>query len=125
MLFHGNLEMPEGLWRQQRQACRNAELTDELRERCEQSPYADRRIHVEIAVSRDRAEFLVRDEGPGFDISIVPTPEDPESLHGEHGQGLVLMENFMDEVTFNKTGNEVRMTAKPLPSSICMTGSPV
>lgn len=114
-LFHGNLELSEGTWRKERKACRNGELSDELKERCQDNRYADRHIEVQFAVSAERAEFLVRDEGPGFDTSIVPTPEDPESLHRDTGQGLVLMENFMDKVTFNEQGNEVRMVAKPQP----------
>jgi anti-sigma regulatory factor (Ser/Thr protein kinase) len=51
----------------------------------------------------------VRDEGNGFDTSIVPTANDPGELESQECQGLTLMTNLMDEVIFNDRGNEVVM----------------
>src|SRR6266566_3168207 len=53
------------------------------------------------------AQFMVRDEGPGFNPGDVPDPTDPENLERESGRGLLLMRSFMDDVQYNERGNEV------------------
>ena len=60
-------------------------------------------------MSPDEARFVIRDEGPGFDLSKLPGRGDPEGLEDKGGHGLLLMQTFMDEVTFNARGNEVTM----------------
>jgi hypothetical protein len=57
------------------------------------------------------------DEGPGFDPSLLPDPTDPENLARPHGRGLMLMRTFMDDLTFNSTGNEVRMLKRAVPAA--------
>jgi anti-sigma regulatory factor (Ser/Thr protein kinase) len=54
--------------------------------------------------------FMVRDDGNGFDVSQLPTSQDPNQLDIEGGRGLVLIRSFMDEVRFNDIGNEITMT---------------
>ena len=71
--------------------------------------YADRKVYVHILVTRDKCELLIRDEGPGFDVSMVPKAGDPESFKDGIGRGLVLMTTFMDQVEFSKNGREVSM----------------
>ncbi|MBN2473974.1 MAG: response regulator [Pirellulales bacterium] len=111
-LFHGNLEIGMGS---------PGEAEDELLEESDQSlveqrrsqpPYRDRRIHVDVKISPDEARFVIRDEGPGFDLSTVPDPGDAGALQPEQGRGLSLMRMFMDELTFNDAGNEVTMVKR-------------
>ena len=64
------------------------------------------------SLSRSQAVFVIRDDGPGFDPSTLPDPTDPEYLERPHGRGLMLMRTFMDEVTYNAAGNEVRMVKR-------------
>ena len=77
--------------------------------RCEQAPYQNRRVYVSILITRDKAQFVIRDEGEGFDTNSVPKAGDPEALKDGHGRGLVLIMTFMDEVIFNDSGNQVTM----------------
>lgn len=83
-----------------------------IRNRMAQPPYRDRRVHVTIQVTRGAATFVIRDEGPGFDTSLVPESGDPDAFREGVGRGLVLMKTFMDEVSFNEEGNEVTMTKR-------------
>ena len=83
-----------------------------IRNRMVQPPYRDRRVHVTIQVTRGAATFVIRDEGPGFDTSVVPESGDPDAFKEGVGRGLVLMKTFMDEVRFNEEGNEVTMTKR-------------
>ena len=54
-------------------------------------------------------EVTVRDEGPGFDPLEVPDPTAPENLTKPSGRGVMLMKNYMDEVFFSETGNQVTL----------------
>jgi anti-sigma regulatory factor (Ser/Thr protein kinase) len=72
-----------------------------------QKPYSERKVFVDVTLDTNLARFVIRDEGPGFDPASLPPPGQPGSLDPEVGRGLVLMRAFMDEVTFNATGNEV------------------
>jgi len=74
-----------------------------------EAPYADRRVKVEVSLNRDHVQILVQDQGPGFDLSTVPTPSDPNSFRDGVGRGLVLVRSFMDEVVFEDGGRTVRM----------------
>ena len=57
-----------------------------------------------------RVRYKIRDEGPGFDITRLPDPTRPETMLRAEGRGLFLIHAFMDEVTHNESGNEIRMT---------------
>ena len=53
--------------------------------------------------------FVIRDEGPGFDVSKLPDPTDPANLEKRSGRGLLLMRAFMAEVKHNARGNELTL----------------
>lgn len=82
-------------------------------ERLREAPYIGRRIFVQARVSRTAAEFIVRDEGPGFDHSQLPDPAAPQSHALNAGRGILLMRTIMDEVRFNAAGNEVTLIKRP------------
>lgn len=103
-MFHGNLEISSEVREGDPEAY--AEL---LAERLSASPWRDRRLYVNVRLSRTGGTFVVRDEGPGFDPASLPDPTDPANLERVSGRGLLLMRTFMDEVRFNATGNEVTM----------------
>lgn len=78
-------------------------------ERASQEPFLDRTVYFRATVTPDAASFIIRDQGPGFDLSLVPEAADPESFRDGSGRGLVLIKTFMDEVAFNEQGNEIHM----------------
>jgi DNA-binding NarL/FixJ family response regulator len=75
-------------------------------------PYRDRKVLVEACIDRAEARFVIRDQGSGFGRAAVPLRHDPTTLVRGGGRGLVLMQNFMDEVIFNDRGNEVAMVKR-------------
>lgn len=101
---HGNLELDSELREQDDHTYRD--LADE---RKAQSPYKDRRVFVSVRFQSDEAEFVIRDEGPGFDHTDLPDPLDPENMLRASGRGLLLIQAFMDEVRFNDAGNEITL----------------
>ncbi len=80
-----------------------------LAERCQQPPYKDRRVHLRVHESCEEVIYVIRDEGPGFDPSLLPDLRDPATWDKFGARGLVLIRTFMDEVRYNKTGNEITM----------------
>ncbi len=49
----------------------------------------------------------IMDEGEGFNYSNIPDPTLPKNLIKDHGRGLYIARNYVDEIHFNKKGNRV------------------
>ncbi|MCH7728129.1 MAG: response regulator [Planctomycetes bacterium] len=124
-LYHGNLEISS-------EALENASagllqtgsvpLADERRS---QSPYCDRKISLTAEISSEECRFVVSDEGPGFDRESLPDPSDLGALECKAGRGILLMEAFMDEVTFPDSGSSVVMIKRWSASSESQPASEV
>jgi CheY-like chemotaxis protein len=108
-LIRGNLEIAPTQMPSTRDLLLSGQVADWVQQRMAQSPYGDRKIFFDVQMTLQAARFVIRDEGPGFDTSRVPRPGDPDVLEREGGHGLLLMQTFMDEVTFNASGNQVTM----------------
>ena len=53
--------------------------------------------------------LVVRDPGKGFDPKTIPSPVRGERLFAEHGRGIYLINQLMDEVRFSSGGSEIWM----------------
>ena len=73
------------------------------------SPYRGRRTVVKSDMTRERARFVITDQGLGFNPGTIEKSTDPSLLQHHQGRGLVLMKTFMDELRFNINGNQVIM----------------
>jgi len=111
-LYHGSLELSVDQMREVLRKLRRGEEVSLVKDPRSEPPYRDRRIYVEGRLSPDEVRFVVRDEGPGFDVSSLPNSKDPTALEPGRGRGLTIMRNLMDEVTFNDVGNEVTMVKR-------------
>ena len=69
---------------------------------------------VTVKATRNELKFIIRDQGPGFDVASIPDPTDPENLAKVSGRGLLLINAFMDEVRHNKQGNEITMIKRKI-----------
>jgi serine/threonine-protein kinase RsbW len=56
-----------------------------------------------------RIVIIVTDPGPGFSPDLVSDPTQSKNLHADHGRGVYLIRQLMDEVQFERNGNEIRM----------------
>jgi DNA-binding response OmpR family regulator len=114
-IYHGNLELTPAEAALAKSLSPAAAETIALR--TAQAPHCDRHVYVRAVFSQQEARFVIRDEGPGFDVSTLPNvKEDPSHLSGTGGRGLVVTHMFMDEVSFNSAGNEVTLV-KRAPAS--------
>jgi len=67
---------------------------------------------VEACVACDESRgmlIVVRDPGPGFDPGAIPSPTVGQNIFRHHGRGIYLINQLMDEVSFDKGGTEIRM----------------
>jgi serine/threonine-protein kinase RsbW len=67
---------------------------------------------VECCVACDLSRgmlIVVRDPGPGFDPASLPNPVVGQNIFSEHGRGIYLITQFMDEVRFERGGTEIHM----------------
>jgi CheY-like chemotaxis protein len=112
-LYRGNMEVGSEL-----RAIDDRAYHALVRRRQQERPYCERKIHVEARLSHEKAVFIIRDDGPGFDPSLMPDPTEPPNLDCPSGRGILLMRTFMDEVAYNETGNRITLTkrcnSKPL-----------
>ena len=76
------------------------------------APFRNRHVYLTTQLTRAKATFVIRDEGPGFDTSTLPDPTSPENVDKTNGRGLFLIRTFMDEVRFNDAGNEITMVKR-------------
>lgn len=106
-LCHGNLEVGSEL-----RGVDDDAYYALLGERRAGQPYCDRRIHIDSSFTRTEARFVIQDEGPGFDPESLPDPTDPANLEKAAGRGVLLMRSFMDEVSYNKSGNVVTLVKR-------------
>jgi serine/threonine-protein kinase RsbW len=56
-----------------------------------------------------RILIVVADPGEGFVPELISNPEDPENIYDDHGRGVHLILQLMDEVFFARDGREIRM----------------
>jgi anti-sigma regulatory factor (Ser/Thr protein kinase) len=103
-IIHGNLEVSSAL--RERDDDEYARVIDARRA----DPRYDRR-HVRVLMEADllRARWIIRDEGPGFDVGNLPDPRQSDRITLASGRGVLLMRSFMDGVTYNARGNQVEM----------------
>ncbi|HLQ47056.1 MAG TPA: ATP-binding protein, partial [Planctomycetaceae bacterium] len=111
-MLHGNLELDSELRQEDEDIY--YDLADSRRLVW---PYCDRKVHVWGSYSRDRVKFVIRDDGPGFNVAEVEDPTDEKNICRVGGRGLLLIRSFMDEVFHNTRGNEITLVKYTSPAA--------
>ncbi len=63
-----------------------------------------------VACDESRGMLLVvRDPGEGFDPAALPSPIAGQNVYSEHGRGIYLINQLMDEVRYTRGGTEIHM----------------
>ena len=110
-MYHGNLEL-------------NSELREHgiedyyalANERRGLAPYRDRVVRVTEMLTPHEVRITIRDEGPGFDSAkLAAEPHEDAEFVIPSGRGFMLMQAFMDEVSYNAAGNEVTLVKRRPP----------
>lgn len=107
-IVHGNLEVSSDL-----KAGRWEEYHEAIAVRRRTLPYRDRRVTVVMRAERRQSFYIhIADQGPGFDVSKLPDPNDPSVWEKPSGRGLILIRSFFDDMKHSKTGNEITLTKR-------------
>ena len=70
-------------------------------------------VECVVACEQNRGVLIiVRDPGEGFDPKNIPTCTMGENLYSNHGRGIFLINQLMDEVKFHKNGTEIHMVKR-------------
>jgi len=66
----------------------------------------DPALEIEVAVLCDAVcwALVVSDQGAGFSAASVPDHEQPQSLMLEHGRGIRIMQEWLDELLYFRNG---------------------
>jgi serine/threonine-protein kinase RsbW len=70
---------------------------------------------VECLVACDEQRgvlIIVRDPGNGFDPGMIPSCTMGENVYSNHGRGIFLINQLMDEVKFLRNGTEIHMVKR-------------
>ena len=87
-------------------------LTEALANAVVHGAQADATKIVECDVACDDKQqilIVVRDPGKGFDPGVIPSPLQGQNIYSDHGRGIYLINQLMDEVKFLKNGTEIHM----------------
>lgn len=69
----------------------------------------NKKVTLNMETTTKDVEFIIRDEGAGFDVNTIPDPTLPENLEKLSGRGIFLMKNLADEVSFEENGTQIRL----------------
>jgi two-component system, OmpR family, response regulator len=83
----------------------------------------DRVVTVLYHIDPEKITITIRDTGPGFDPTNLPHAANPDDPVGhmmvremlglrEGGFGILMSQGLVDEMTYNETGNEVRLVKR-------------
>jgi serine/threonine-protein kinase RsbW len=66
-------------------------------------------VKIQYNIDDEAIQFIVEDEGCGFDFENIPDPTLPENLEKTHGRGIFLMNHLADDIEFGENGAIVDM----------------
>ncbi len=67
-------------------------------------------VFLSLCLQKNLIQFVIKDEGPGFNYEDLPDPTAPENLEKPGGRGIFLMKHLSDEVNFKENGRVVELS---------------
>lgn len=106
---HGNL----GISREDKASALQKNTFQSLvEERMSDSVCSKRKIHITYRSNQTECEWLIKDQGVGFDFTNVADPTQERFLHELHGRGIFLSKMQFDEFEYLNKGTTVRVIKK-------------
>ena len=83
-------------------------LANAIMHGCKNDP--TKQVQCCVACDQERGMILVvRDPGQGFEPTSIPSPVVGQNLYAEPGRGIYLINQLMDEVSYERGGTEIHM----------------
>ena len=70
------------------------------------------KVQCQVITQGPAMTIIVRDSGPGFDPGSVASPLESAGLNADHGRGLFMIRQLVDELRFARRGAEIYMTKR-------------
>jgi YesN/AraC family two-component response regulator len=80
-----------------------------IEERMKNPEYANRKVTIEFRMTDRYCQWIIHDQGDGFDWKSMPTFDRNNPLSLEHGRGIYLSKLQFDEMEYLGKGNIVRV----------------
>ncbi|MDA3956316.1 ATP-binding protein [Oceanispirochaeta sp.] len=108
---HGNLNIT---FEEKSRALNENRYLDFIRERQMDSRYKDRMVRINYVLNKDAVQYMVTDEGRGFDFNATMRMVDSsvEQDFLPHGRGINMSRVLFDKVKYNSKGNQVLLVKK-------------
>lgn len=103
---HGNLEIS---YDEKVAALDTNTMAELYKSRMEDPELMNRKIIVEYRQRNDYSEWLITDEGKGFDWESIPDPTQGAQLMELNGRGIFITNFLFDEMEYIGKGNQVRI----------------
>lgn len=82
-------------------------LANAIRHGCSNDP--SKQVQCCVTLDAEGLVIVVRDPGPGFDVTVVPNPLEDGNRLKPSGRGVFLINKLMDTVEFAEGGRQVLM----------------
>ncbi|MCF7919912.1 MAG: response regulator [Candidatus Cloacimonetes bacterium] len=101
---HGNLEIT---YADKSKAIAEKRLDKLYQERLANPALASRKTRIEFTLEKDFCEWIITDEGSGFDTSLY-SELSTDDRENEHGRGIFITKFHLDELEYLDNGRKVR-----------------
>ena len=81
-------------------------ILDLIDQKLKQPDFANRKIHIEYEIGREKSTFTIKDDGDGFDWRSRMTGDVPD-VDEAHGRGIALSRSLVSDLRYNEKGNQV------------------
>lgn len=113
---HGNLEISYEE-KTNAMAASDDGLEDLFEQRRSDPVLGTRRVSISFNQVEGSCEWLIADEGRGFDWRGLPDPLSPDYMMSTHGRGIFLARFQFDQMEYVGLGNRVRLRKTVRPSA--------
>jgi serine/threonine-protein kinase RsbW len=70
----------------------------------------EKTVDLELHLDENHVQFIIKDQGTGFDYEHLEDPTAPENLEKSGGRGIFIMKHLSDEVKFEEKGRKTVLT---------------
>ncbi|HON52718.1 MAG TPA: response regulator [Bacteroidales bacterium] len=90
------------------EALKNNTLVDLYNNRKENELYKNKKVHIEFNRTQSYCEWIITDEGEGFDYTYMPSPFTDRLVTNLHGRGVFISKLQFDSIEYIGKGNCVK-----------------
>jgi len=73
---------------------------------------ANKTVSIKVDLDDEKIIITIADQGDGFHWERVLDRSTPADLENEGGRGIFLVKHYVDDIRYNKAGNEVSVTIR-------------